>query len=248
MIDGTTLGFVLAGALAGGFVNGLTGFGTALTALPFWLQGLSPIHAVQLSAACSIAGQLMSIREIWAVINWRRLIPLTCVALLGLPIGIWLLPMVPEHTFRFVVGIVLVVYASSMLLAAGRLRLSTGPSRLDGAFAFVSGILGGLATLTGPPLIIWTSLKQWTKQERRCLFQVLNLTLFSVLLTIKAASGMIVPGLLVTFLVALPLTTLGVQVGVRVYRRLNDIAFDRLVLWMLLVIGTGLVIRNVSAG
>jgi hypothetical protein len=38
--DWGTLTFVLAGAVAGGFVNGLTGFGTGLTALPFWLQAI----------------------------------------------------------------------------------------------------------------------------------------------------------------------------------------------------------------
>ena len=38
--DWDTLTMVLVGALAGGFVNGLTGFGTGLTALPFWLQAV----------------------------------------------------------------------------------------------------------------------------------------------------------------------------------------------------------------
>jgi uncharacterized protein len=247
-MDIATVGIVMAGALAGGFVNGLTGFGTALTALPFWLQGLPPMHAVQLSAACSIAGQLMSIREIWAVIDWRRIAPLVLVALLGLPIGLMLLPLIPERWFRIVVGITLILYSASMLLAGQRLRLTPGPSWLDGVFAFASGILGGLATLTGPPLIVWSSLKQWTKQERRCLFQVLNLTLFAILLITRGFQGQLASDLVTNFLIALPLTTLGVQAGVRLYRRLDDRAFDRLVLWMLLVIGTGLIARSAMAG
>jgi hypothetical protein len=41
--DWGVLAFVLAGALVGGFVNGLTGFGTGLTALPFWLQAVEPL-------------------------------------------------------------------------------------------------------------------------------------------------------------------------------------------------------------
>ena len=34
---------VFAGALAGGFVNGLTGFGTGMTALPIWVYALPPL-------------------------------------------------------------------------------------------------------------------------------------------------------------------------------------------------------------
>ena len=41
--DWGALAFVLAGALVGGFVNGLTGFGTGLTALPLWLQAVGAV-------------------------------------------------------------------------------------------------------------------------------------------------------------------------------------------------------------
>ena len=47
--DWRTLAIVLVGALAGGFVNGLSGFGTGLTALPFWLQVLEPLLAAQIA-------------------------------------------------------------------------------------------------------------------------------------------------------------------------------------------------------
>ena len=41
--DWATLALILAGALTGGLVNGLTGFGTALTGLPLWLQAVEPL-------------------------------------------------------------------------------------------------------------------------------------------------------------------------------------------------------------
>jgi hypothetical protein len=45
---------VLAGALAGGLVNGLTGFGTALTALGIWLYAIDPAVASSLVIFCSV--------------------------------------------------------------------------------------------------------------------------------------------------------------------------------------------------
>ena len=70
-----TLAILLAGALAGGFVNGLTGFGTGLTALPLWLQALEPVLAAQLVSAASIVGHVTAIPSIWARVDWRRLAP-----------------------------------------------------------------------------------------------------------------------------------------------------------------------------
>ena len=55
----TTLALVLLvlGALAGGFVSGLAGFGTGLMALGIWLYVVPPSIAVPLVLICSILGQ-----------------------------------------------------------------------------------------------------------------------------------------------------------------------------------------------
>ena len=47
ILGGALLGGA-AGALIGGLLNGLTGFGTGLTALPLWLQVLEPAVAAKL--------------------------------------------------------------------------------------------------------------------------------------------------------------------------------------------------------
>ncbi|MGI9405082.1 MAG: TSUP family transporter, partial [Hyphomicrobiaceae bacterium] len=63
---------VVLGAFAGGFISGLTGFGTGLTALPVWLLVLSPIQAASLVVVCSVVGQLQTLPAIWHKIDWRR--------------------------------------------------------------------------------------------------------------------------------------------------------------------------------
>lgn len=56
MADGPVL--VLIGAFVGGLVSGLTGFGTGLRALPFWIHAMPPILARPLIVVCSIVSQL----------------------------------------------------------------------------------------------------------------------------------------------------------------------------------------------
>src|SRR6202035_5946879 len=53
----STLVLLFSGALAGGFVSGLAGFGTALMALGIWLYVLPPTTAVPLVVICSIVAQ-----------------------------------------------------------------------------------------------------------------------------------------------------------------------------------------------
>src|SRR6188508_1304890 len=79
--DWGTLAFVLAGALVGGFVNGLTGFGTGLTALPLWLQAVEPLVAAQLVSAASVVGHVTMLPAIWHAIDWRRLAPMLVAGL-----------------------------------------------------------------------------------------------------------------------------------------------------------------------
>ena len=169
--DWGTLAVVLAGALAGGFANGLTGFGTGLTALPFWLQVVEPVIAAQLASACGVIGQVATLPTIWHAIDWRRLAPTLLAGLVGVPIGIFLLPYVSLGTFKLTVGLVLIAYCSFMLLAAGRIKLTAGRQGAEMAVGFMGGILGGLAGLSGPLPTIWAALKGWQKQERRIFFQ-----------------------------------------------------------------------------
>ena len=57
--------FCFFGALAGGFVSGLAGFGTALMALGIWLYVLPPSLAVPLVLICSVVAQTSTLPSIW---------------------------------------------------------------------------------------------------------------------------------------------------------------------------------------
>ncbi|MFC6758820.1 TSUP family transporter [Sulfitobacter porphyrae] len=49
------------GAAAGGFMNGLAGFGTALFALGFWLQIMPPAQAVAIVVVMSVVAGLQGV-------------------------------------------------------------------------------------------------------------------------------------------------------------------------------------------
>jgi uncharacterized membrane protein YfcA len=242
--DWGTLAFVLAGALVGGFVNGLTGFGTGLTALPLWLQAVEPLVAAQLVSAASVVGHVTMLPAIWHAIDWRRLAPMLLAGLVGVPVGTWVLPWISLAVFKSLVGCLLIGYCAFMLFAAGRVRLSAGGRGAEAAVGLAGGILGGLAGLSGALPTVWATLKGWPKDERRVLFQAFNMTILSAMLVASLVQGQIGLRFLVALGVALPATLFGVYLGSLLYPRLDDRRFDRIVLVLLLVSGLGLVWQN----
>jgi uncharacterized protein len=243
-----SLALIFVGALAGGTVNGLTGLGTALTALPVWLQAVEPIVAAQLGSACSVLGHLRTFPTIWNAMDWRRLAPMLAAGLVGVPIGTLILPHVSLGVFKLGVGLVLAAHCSFMLLAAGRVRIAAG-ARGDRwgelAVGFGGGLLGGLAALSGVLPTVWASLKDWRKDERRIFFQAFNFTVLTAVLVVSSVSGLVGPRSVVAFAVAAPGTLIGASLGLRIYRRLDDLRFDRVVLVVLLLSGLALVWSSV---
>ena len=243
--DWQTLLFIMAGALAGGFINGLTGFGTALTALPLWLQAVEPLIAAQLASGCSVLGHVATLPAIWGAVDWRRLAPMLIAGLVGVPIGTWVLPLISLSAFKLGVGVVLAVYCSFMLFAAGRFRLHAGGSGAEAVVGFAGGVLGGIAGLSGALPTIWASLKNWPKHERRVFFQAFNMTLLTAMLVASAVQGLVGLRSIVALCVAAPATLLGSWLGLRLYKRLDDRRFEHVVLAVLLLSGFALIWSSV---
>ena len=222
----STSAFVLLalGALAGGYVSGLAGFGTALMALGIWLYVLPPSAAVPLVLICSIIAQTSTLPSFWRSIDFKLVWPFLIGGLAGVPLGIMLIAHADPQMFKLSFG---------LLLLGGRVA--------DAAVGFAGGILGSLAGLSGPIPILWASVRGWGKDERRGVFQTFNWTILSASLCLQAATGFITREVLALALLALPATLLGAWLGARTYHALSDRNFRDVVLGLLFLSGIGLV-------
>lgn len=237
---GTTEILVLTGALAGGYVNGLTGFGTGLTALPFWLVALAPATAAPLVVVCSVVAQLQTLPAIWHAVRWRRVLPFVVGGLLGVPAGTMLLGIASPQGFRLAIGGLLVVYCAIMLARRDGPTVAWGGRLADGLAGLGGGVLGGFAGLSGPLPTVWASLRGWGKDARRSVFQTFNLTVLALAGAAQATAGFVTAEVGRLVLVALPGTLIGAWLGRRTYIRLGERRFDRLVLVLLLLSGVSI--------
>jgi uncharacterized membrane protein YfcA len=120
---------IVIGALAGGIVNGLTGFGTALTALGIWLFALPPTVAATLVILSSVVSQLQTLPMIWRTILWKRVVAFVAPGVLGVPIGTFLLPHIDPRLFKIGVGVFLVLYSAHVLARRFEVKTAGGVDR-----------------------------------------------------------------------------------------------------------------------
>src|SRR3984893_3490520 len=136
----SSIAFVLLffGALAGGFVSGLAGFGTALMTLGIWLYVLPPSIAVPLVLICSIVAQTSTLRSLWWSFDLRLVWPFLIGGLAGVPLGTMLVAHADPGIFRLSVGILLLVFPVALYVNK-TMALSFGGRVADAAIGFGGG-------------------------------------------------------------------------------------------------------------
>jgi uncharacterized membrane protein YfcA len=232
---------VFAGAVAGGLVNGLTGFGTGLTVLGIWLYAIPPTVAATLVILCSCVAQLQTLPMIWRTIRWEYVLVFVVPGVFGVPIGTYLLPHIDPRLFKIGIGVFLVAYTSYVLARRVEIKSAWGGEAADCAVGFAGGILGGIAGLSGVLPVVWTDVRGWTKEHRRGVLQIFNMAVLSLALVSHAVAGMLTREVAVAAIAALPGTVGGAWLGARIYRRVADRNYSRIIMVLLLIAGVVLI-------
>ena len=246
-MEASTYAILLFGALAGGFVTGLAGFGTALMALGIWLYILPPALAVPLVLICSVSSQISTLPAMWRTLDFKLAGPFVAGGLAGMPIGALLVERADPQNFKLSVGAMLLVFPTALFFIRKPMALRFGGKPADAAVGFAGGILGGLAGLSGPLPTLWASVRGWSKDQRRGVFQIFNGTVLGAALLLQIASGFVKPEVFWLALLAMPGTLIGARIGMRTYQALSDRNFYDVVLALLFMSGLVLVWSTIGS-
>lgn len=240
--------FLLAGALAGGFVNGLAGTGTALFTLGFWLQAIPPLEAVAMVLIISIVSGVQGLILVWKTINWRRVLRFLLPALIALPIGFYLLDLIDARALKLIVATLLITYGGFFSFRRTLPLISKPTYILDALIGFSAGILGALGGLSGALPTMWCALRTWTKTEQRSLLQPFNMAVLSVATVLLFFKGAYTAPVLSNLVLVVPTALVGSLIGIFVFKRLNDNQFRRLLIALMLVSGLILMAQELMSG
>jgi uncharacterized membrane protein YfcA len=243
-----TLTFLLLGAVAGGFINGLSGTGTALFALGFYLVVLDPVTAVAIVALMSVLAGLQGLWIVRAEIRAepRRLLRFMVPGLIGVPIGLSLLDVIDAGTLRISIAVLLIVYGGYFGFRAALPAFSRRTPVVDSLIGFTGGFLGGAASVSGAIPAMWLSLRPWTKSETRAVLQPFNIAILGTTVILLVFKGAYDRTALTALLVTIPSGLVAAQIGIAVFRAISDLFFRRLLILLTLLMGLGILISEIT--
>lgn len=209
----------------------MTGFGSALLAVPILALLVGPEHAVVGSVA-----PFLLLTSVTAVtdrkgVQWRHVGLLLAAAAPGLPMGLLLLEVLPSRILMM--AIALLVAGMALLVASG-LRLAQRAPHIT-LVGFLAGVLETSTAISGPPLVAaFQALDFGPRQARGTLAAVFScISLASALLF--ALAGQYTPATVLISALGFPGVVVGWIIGDRIFGRTNAATFRRLSIGALLI-------------
>ena len=228
---------VFAGAaFAAALVAGVSGFAFAPIAASVWLHLFTPLETATLTIGYNILVNGYGTWRMRHAFDWSRLWPLVLGGCPGVVIGVSVLRWADPSTMRIAIAVFLVLYALYGLLRPAFKPIIAGRA-LDVAAGFVGGLLGSMAGFPGILVVVWCSLRGWSKDEQRAVFQPMSVALLMFAAVTLIAGGSVTTTTVERFLIGLPALLLGTWAGFKLYGRVDEAMFRRVLLILLLASG-----------
>jgi uncharacterized protein len=222
--------------LLGSMVAGVAGFAFGLIASAIWLHIIPPAESAPLIAAFAILIQGATLWKLRHALQMSRLVPFVVGGAIGVPLGAAALRAISADRMRAFIGGVLILF-SLYSLARPKLPAVKGGALADGMVGILSGAFSGSTGLAGIPVIMWSSLRRWSKDDQRALFQPVVIAIFIMTLLWFGGTGIVTAATLRWFWIGLPAALIGTWLGLKLYGRLDEASFRIVVLGLLLACG-----------
>jgi uncharacterized membrane protein YfcA len=240
-MDGWQLALFLIATYFGGLTSGLSGFAMGLVVSGVWLHLVSPQQNALLIVLCGIVTQGSGIWRVRHAISWPAVAPYIIGSALGIPAGIAMVTTVDPKTIRFGIGVLLLAYSLYSLFRPA-LRPPKASLSADLGVGVLNGLIGGLTGLGGVAVTVWCQLRGGKKDELRAIFQPVLFATFVMTTIAFAFAGTFTVETLKLYGFALPVLVAGIWSGFALYGKLDDAAFRKLILVLLLASGVALIV------
>lgn len=216
--------------LVAAFIRGYSGFGYSAMVIAASGVVTNPLNFVATVVILETAMSLQAFRGVGSQIDWRRVGLMLAGAVVGLPLGLWVLTGVSENTARAVISVYILIMCG-VLLAGWRLR-----QEVRGASNVAVGLVSGLANapgMGGLPVAAFFAAQPMTAAT----FRATLIAYFPILDLYSAPlywwHGLVTWNTLWIALAALPLTFLGNWLGSRHFRNTDPQDFRRFAIILL---------------
>lgn len=224
-----------------GFTQGLSGFGSILLSIPLLTIFMDIKAVIPLTALVGLSITVMLLIQLWQHLEWKKIVPLLLGAVPGIIAGVFLLKRLDKGIIQMILGSILVIYAvySIVFRTHGR-KIKDGWAYL---FGFSAGCLGGALSAAGPPVIVYTSLQDWTKDQIKVTIQGFYLISGLIVVSLHALTGLTTLPVIRYYGVSLPVLLIGTYIGSLFYGSIKEEHYRKVILILLALLGAFMIYR-----
>lgn len=218
-----------------GFVQGMTGFGSALVAIPLLCIFIDIKFAVPLTVLTGLVITLFLAFKLKTHLDRKKLLPLCIATLPGVYFGVTLLKKIDSEVVALLLGIFIILYSLyNLFFQPSPRRLRHYWSYLAG---FSSGAIGAAFSAGGPPVIIYSTLMGWSKDDIKA--TLTGFFLFNSCMTVVAhgLTGLTTHEVLVSFFFSTPFVLAGTVMGSYCYGFFKSETYMKAIYYFLILMG-----------
>lgn len=224
-----------------GVSRGMLGFGAALIIIPSLVALYGPVEAVVIMSLVEVPATLYLLPTTLRTANWAWIVPIGLGSLITVPIGAAVLAHLdPEVTRRLVAGLVLTL---GLVLASGWIYRGRAGGGLRLCVGALSGLVGGLANVGGPIVVVFLLASQAAIATVRA--SMMAFLSFSTVLrvAIYSALGLYSLSLLGLSVALAPSYLLGIWLGSKAFNKVPEALFRRIAIAIVFITGTVAVVK-----
>ena len=228
--------YIAVAILAGSILRGISGFGFSLTLIIVMTLFMPPAKATSYILLWEILASIVHLPFVWRHVHWKTVQWLTLGVLIGTPVGVALLLYIPAAPMTIIIN--MTVICLSIIMLRGY-RLTRTLNNLETtATGIISGIINGASANGGPPVILlFFSSPSGAAVGRASVIAYFLITdLWASAIFVQ--QGMTNLNTLFGALIYTPLMIVGLWIGSKLYGKIEEERFKKIVISLLIIISS----------
>ena len=241
------LGFAVLVALLAGVVKGMVGFAMPMIMISLLGSFVAPDVALAgLILPTLVTNGMQALRQGWgqAWVSIKKFRLFMLIGLVAMLVSAQLVRILPQETLLLMIGLPVVLFCAAQLMGVGLRLPERDRAWIEGAIGGFAGFIGGFSGVWGPPTVMYLTALDTPKAEQMRVQGVIYglgaIALFGAHVgsgvmraeTLPFSAAMVVPAVL------------GTWIGFQIQDRIDQRAFRKATLAVLMIAGLNLVRRG----
>lgn len=235
--------YVILAIFFASILRGLTGFGFSVAMIIVLTFFISPAKATAFILLWEIMCSIVHLPFVWRHVNWKILTWLTIGMVLGTPIGVWLLLVIPVEPMILIINFT-VLCLGFLVLRGYSIKRNLTPLESSGT-GIIAGICNGAFANAGLPVILFFfSSPTGIAVGRASIIAFFLITdAWASLLFVQ--QGITTLNIFIGAICLLPIIIVGMWIGTKIYSKIPSDQFKKYAMILLLCIAFIGIIRTI---